>query len=239
MDLRKLKLAGLLLAGAGAACICAQAQISPPQPYTLIPGSQLTDDCLDCDRIPIVVPMTGTFNLHRLHEDTLFTHYELRDISFHAGTNPGPEYQVIGSGTYQVGGEVAVQQDMFLDLEISNSVAGTKAQCVNPDRFMAQPWPKLQIDLVQTNGTPSQVYYLSLIAVPVPTLRVMLPGDPGGDVVLDWEGNGGAFQLERATNAAGPYEPLTPEATKAPFTDAGVLTNQVQCFYRLRQFGDE
>jgi hypothetical protein len=236
MDLRNLKLAGLLLASAGAACICAQAQTSLPQPYTLIAGSQLTDDCLDCDRIPIVVPMTGTFNLHRLHEDPLFTHYELRDISFHAGTNPGPEYQVVGSGTYQMGGQVAVQQDMFLNLEISNSVAGTKALCVNPDRFVAQPWPKLQIDVRQTNGTSSQVYYLTLIAVPIPTVRVLLPGDHSGDLRLEWEGNGAKFQLERATNAAGLYEPLTPKATESPFTDAGVITNQAQFFYRLRQF---
>ena len=36
--------------------------------YQLLEGSTFTDDCPICDRIPIVVPMRGTFQL-RLLED--------------------------------------------------------------------------------------------------------------------------------------------------------------------------
>lgn len=237
MNLRNLKLVGMLLTSIQLASIASLAQTPTSQPYTLVSGSELTDDCPICDRIPIVLPLAGTFDLRLVDQDPLFTHYELTNIAFYAGTNPGAAYQVTGSGTYQTGGQVAVLQDMFLNLEISNGVATTKAACVNTDRFVNQPWPKLQINLEQTNGTLTQVYYLTLIAVPVPTIRMLLPEDQPGDVRLEWEGYGAKFQLERATNAGGSYLPLTPnKPTESPFTDVGVVTNQPQFFYRLRQF---
>ena len=67
--------------------------------YQLTEGSQITDDCPICDRLPIVVPMTGTFRLHFLEETPISTRYEIQDISFHAGTKGGAEYWVNGSGT--------------------------------------------------------------------------------------------------------------------------------------------
>ncbi len=236
MNLRNLKLLGMLCTGVVVAGADGLAQTATNQIYTLIAGSQLTDDCPTCDRLPIVVPMTGTFGLSVLELNPLFTRYELTDIAFHAGTNAGREYQVSGRGTYQIGGEVAVLQDMFLDLAISNGGGQTAALCVNPDRSVSQPWPKLQITMDQTNGTLSQVYYLDLLAVPVPKVRLLIPADHPADVRLEWEANGAKFQLERAANAAGPYLPLTSAATTSPFTDAAVINSQSQLFYRLRQF---
>jgi hypothetical protein len=87
--------------------------------YTLRTNSTLKDDCPICARTPIVVPMTGTFRLRFLNQDPLFTRYQVQDISFHAGARTGPEYWVTGSGTYQVGGEVAVSQKLFLDTAVS------------------------------------------------------------------------------------------------------------------------
>jgi hypothetical protein len=236
MNLRIAKLAGTFFTGAFVLTFCGLAQIQTSQPYTLIKGSQLTDDCPICDRIPIVVPMTGTFDLRMLEENPLETRYELSDIALRAGANPGSEYQVLGNGSYQVGGEVAVLQDVFLELEISNGFSKTKAQCVNPDRTWTSQWPKLQIYVDQTNGTPAQVYHLALVAIPVPQVQIEVPDPQVGDVLLKWEGYGGEFQLERATDLAGPYTALTPFTTKSAFTDVGVLTNYPQLFYRLRQF---
>jgi len=236
MNLRNLKLVGMLLTGVAFACLCSLAQTPAFQPYTLVSGSELTDECPVCDRLPIVLPLAGTFNLRRVDENPLFTHNELTNLAFYAGTNPGPVYQATGDGRYQIGGQVAVLQDLFLNLEISNGVAATKASCVNTDRFVSQPWPKLQINVEQTNGTISQVYYLTLIAVPVPQLRVQIPQVQPGDVRLEWDDLGAKFQLERASSAGGPYLPLKPQPTESPFTDVGVVTNQPQFFYRLRQF---
>ena len=235
-NLRNLQLAGMLCVGVATASVGSLAQTATPQLYTLVAGSQLTDDCPICDRLPIVVPMTGTFGLRVVEQNPLFTRYEVLDIAFHAGTNSGPEYQVQGRGTYRTGGEVMVVQDMFLDLEIDNGGVLTKAASGNLDRVVGQPWPRLQINVDQTNGTPNQIYYLTLIAVPVPTIRLLIPAALAGDVRLDWDGNGGKFQLQRATDAAGNYQPLTPFATSSPFTDVAVFTNYPQAFYRLRQF---
>ena len=236
MNLKNLKRLGMLLTGVAFACLCSLAQTPAFQPFTLVSGSELTDECPVCDRLPIVLPLAGTFELRLVDQNPLFTYYELTNLAFYAGTNPGPAYQVTGSGTYQIGGQVAVLQDMLLNLEISNGVAATKASCVNTDRFVSQPWPKLQINLEQTNGTFSQVYYLTLIAVPVPQIRLLIPETQPGDVRLEWDGHGAKFQLERATNAGGPYLPLKPQPTESPFTDVGAVTNHSQFFYRLRQF---
>jgi hypothetical protein len=65
---------------------------------------------------------------------------------------------------------------------------------------------------------------------------LLIPEAHPGDVRLEWDGNGGKFQLQRAIHAGGPYQPLTPLATSSPFTDVGVFTNYPQTFYRLRQF---
>jgi hypothetical protein len=50
--------------------------------------------------------------------------------------------------------------------------------------------------------------------------------------------NGGSrvFQLERATNATGPYIPISLITTDTLLLDAGALTNQAQAFYRLHQW---
>src|SRR5713226_9675284 len=111
------------------------AQFSTPvRIYTLVSGSELVEDCPICDHVIIPVPLTGAFALRLVDQNPLFMRFELQNISFHAGAAPAREYQVLGGGTYQIGGEVAVAQDMFLDLEIDNGFAKTRALCVNGDR---------------------------------------------------------------------------------------------------------
>src|SRR5688572_19669270 len=107
MNLRNLKLMAMLLMGFKLASICSVAQTPASQPYTLVNGSELTDDCPICDRIPIVLPLAGTFALRLVDQDPLFAHNELSNIYFYAGTNPGPAYQVTGTGIYRTGGQVA------------------------------------------------------------------------------------------------------------------------------------
>lgn len=202
--------------------------------YTLLPGSQLTDDCGICDRIPIVVPMTGTFRLRFLDETPLLTRYQILDAAFHAGTKGGPDYWVGGSGAYQAGGEVAVSQDLFLDAGIDNGVETTRALCANPDRAVTQIWPRIQASLLQTNGTDYKVYSLALLAQSALQLRALLPEPKTRSVTLQWEGAGRPVQVERATRIEGPYEPLSSITTAETFTDTGALTNRT-LFYRLRQ----
>ena len=206
-------------------------QTSPSQLYTLINGSKLIDDCPICARVPIVVPITGTFGLQLVDQNPVLARYELRNISFRAAS--GPAYQVAGSGTYQLGGEVSVLQQLFLNTEISDGFNTVNALCMSTTSAVTQPWPKMQIQVDQTNGMPSKVYHLMLVAVPAPQVRSIIPDVKTGNLLFEWEGNGATFQLERAANVAGPFSAVSPVTTNSSFIDVGVLTNSAQSFYRL------
>ncbi len=234
MNLGTMVVAGPILLAVPLATGWAQLPPETTRIYTLLSGSELTDDCPICDRVTIVVPLTGTFRLQFIEQTPLFTRYEIQDIAFRADTKPSL-YQVTGTGTYEVGGEVAVVQDMFLDVDITNGFTNTRALCVNADRTVTQRWPEIQIEVDQTNGTPGQVYSLLLIAVPALQFRAIIPDRQAGDVRLQWDGNGGQAQLERARAVGGPYSPISPITTDLSFTDRGALTNQ-SSFYRLRQY---
>jgi hypothetical protein len=203
--------------------------------YTLLAGSELTDDCPICGRPTIVVPMTGTFRLRFLDQNPLFARYRMEAISFHAGSTNGPNYRVSGSGTYQIGGEVAVMQDIFLDVAIDNGFANTSARCVNSDRFVTEPWPRIQVTAGQTNGTLTTLYSLTLVTEPALQFRALIPDHQNTNVILKWDSNGRQARLERAVAVVGPYTPLSAITTNQSFTDVGALTNET-LFYRLRQY---
>ena len=59
---------------------------------------------------------------------------------------------------------------------------------------------------------------------------------PPASLAFEWSAAGHVFQLEKATNLAGPYLPASRIDTDGPFLDPGVLTNQAQAFYRLHQW---
>lgn len=161
-----------LIAGAiivGIARIVAQPlpTSDPNWTYTLLQQSQLTDDCPICDRIPIVVPLRGKFELRLLEENPLFARYAVANLDFVAGDPLQPTYKVTGHGTYQVGGEVAVVQEMLLEVQIDNGGDKTLGYLTNETGLVQRRWPMIKIQLHQTNGTISQVYHLDLAAAPL------------------------------------------------------------------------
>ena len=66
--------------------------------YLLLPGSYLFDDCPPCLHPAVLEPMRGTFSLVALDENPLGSRYELRHISFTAGSPTGRQYRVVGGG---------------------------------------------------------------------------------------------------------------------------------------------
>lgn len=163
---------GMLLAGAVNVDI--KSAVAQPLPttngnwtYTLLQDSQLTDDCPICDRIPIVVPLRGKFELRLLEETLLFARYAVENMELVASEPSGPTYKVTGQGTYQVGGEVAVVQEMLLEVQIDNGADKTLCYLTNEIGMVQRPWPMIKIQLHQTNGTISQVYHLELAAAPL------------------------------------------------------------------------
>lgn len=139
----------------------------PAWHYSLVGGSQLTDDCPVCDRIPIVAPMTGGFDLRRVESNTLFSRYAVQNLSCSASWPGGKTYNVSGHGTYQVGGEIAIVQQMFLELLIDDGVTRTLCYFTNVAAGVEREWPMLKIELAQTNGTLQQTFFLDIAAAPL------------------------------------------------------------------------
>lgn len=151
--------------------------------YRLLPGSQLSDDCPVCARPTILQPMQGTFRLRRVRENPLFSTYAVENIAFTAGGPAGRRYQVVGRGAYQVGGEVGLFQEMFLEVRIDNGVTNTLCYFTNATPTVDRGWPMLQITLNQTNGTPLQTFTLELNAAP---LRQIWFSTASGMTPADW-----------------------------------------------------
>jgi len=57
-----------------------------------------------------------------------------------------------------------------------------------------------------------------------------------GSAVLAWQGEGRVFQVERAADVSGPFQPLSSILPDLSFDDLGTLTNRAQSYYRLRQW---
>src|SRR5438309_2043084 len=145
----------------------AQSSTNQTWAYRLVEGSYLVDDCLICERPTILAPMRGTFNLVFLEQNPLFTHYAVRDLSFVAGSPAGWHYKVSGDGSYQIGGEVAIQQQMTLQVDINNGYTNKLCYFTNASQAVDRLWPMISIALAQTNGTLTQVYELNIVAAPL------------------------------------------------------------------------
>jgi hypothetical protein len=112
-------LAVLMLVLAGAR---AEAQVrARPVLYRLESGSSFTRGCYPPCLCPIFTTedIRGTYRLAFDHQDPLFTWYRVEDVNW-VVTLGGVDTQITGSGTYRVGGEVAVLQQMTLKLKVGN-----------------------------------------------------------------------------------------------------------------------
>src|SRR5262245_51176717 len=139
----------------------AQSSTNQTWAYTLIEGSYLVDDCLICGRPTIPRPMRGTFNLTLVEANPLFRRYAVRDINF--TTQNDPPYVVTGQGTYQIGGEVALRQEMVLDAQVN----GERKIFTNDVAAIDRREPMIEIDLVQTNQDLIHFFSLNLAAAPL------------------------------------------------------------------------
>jgi hypothetical protein len=57
-----------------------------------------------------------------------------------------------------------------------------------------------------------------------------------GSAGLAWQGQGRVFEVERAADVKGPFQPLSSILPDVSFDDPGTLTNRAQSYYRLRQW---
>jgi hypothetical protein len=99
----------------------AQTAIGGPQEtiYRLTPASTYQDGCFDPCACPVQLQggLIGAFKLTSAPPDPLYSNYRVSDLNLLV-----PEYGtwVTGSGTYKVGGEFALTQELSLDLKVGD-----------------------------------------------------------------------------------------------------------------------
>ncbi|HEY5909034.1 MAG TPA: hypothetical protein VJA21_00365 [Verrucomicrobiae bacterium] len=135
--------------------------------YQLTEGSQIIDDCPICDRLPIVEPIRGTFELRLLQQNPLFTDYAIENLWFTNASATGRTYRLAGRGVLEIGGEIAVRQSLFLNVYIYNGITNDPVLLTTNSTGVTRLWPMVQIDADQTNGTLVQQYHLDLNAAPL------------------------------------------------------------------------
>jgi hypothetical protein len=163
-----MKLGRVIICSIGAALALAGARRAESQPltnalYTLLEGSTITDDCLICGRPTIQQPLRGTFELVLIEENLLFTRYRLTNIAWHAPSGAPFSYEVKGAGEYRFGGEVALVQNMTLDVGINDQ----PRNFTNDFSLITRRFPLIEISLTQTQNNLFLFYTLTLVAAPV------------------------------------------------------------------------
>src|SRR5437016_1086619 len=145
----------------------AAAQVTNGVRYTLLQGSYFIDECLICGRPTIEEPLRGTFDLVLLEDTAPYSKYAVQNIDFVAGQGSTLERHITGDGTYVRFEEFAILQDMDLAVQIKDSYTNQPAFFTNDSRNVDQPFPLIQVDLKQTNGTWLQTFSMHLLAAPV------------------------------------------------------------------------
>ncbi len=138
-----------------------------PAPYALVHGSYLIDDCPPCGRPTIIQPMQGSFLWQEVAGELGTTRYELRQIHFSAGNVGGQNYQITGHGTYTRFNTTPPTQQTTMEVVIDNGLDRVLCQLTNSSTAIERRLPMLDIPLVQTNGTFTQVFHLQLNAAPL------------------------------------------------------------------------
>jgi hypothetical protein len=103
-----------------ASAACATAATDPDgKTYVLAaPPSALEVGCQGPCACPIVtLPTYGSFHLVKTGVDPLYTYYAVENYIASFNNGPGA-VAITGSGQYKIGGEVALVQEMTLDLDI-------------------------------------------------------------------------------------------------------------------------
>ena len=115
----------LLIAGAtlaaGTGTVDAQTATTIPAVYRLNKDSNYQQGCFAPCLCPVLISsgVTGTFIMTQTGFDGLFTTYAVTEINWIVSLN-GSDTFVTGSGTYKVGGEFALQQELVLDLQVGD-----------------------------------------------------------------------------------------------------------------------
>jgi len=171
-----------LLALGGSFTLRCEAAAAVDWEYQLLEGSTLLDDCPVCDRLSMPIPMRGSFHLRLLQAGPFKTRYALERIDFRASTN-GNNYQVTGSGWFDIGGDFAVTQSAYLDTAIASSFETNHALLTNNSALVTRRFPMMAVQMNQTNGTLAHTFTLQINAAPLRELWFSTESFHDGDLL--------------------------------------------------------
>lgn len=159
----------VLLAASGAA-IAQTATDSLPVLYRLDKGTAYEQGCFPPCLCPVLFNETvkGTFVLTPSGVDPLFTTYAVTGINWVVALG-GTDTFVTGSGTYRIGGEFALQQELTLDLKVGDNKVErfTSGLVTGP-----APFPAIAIAISINNQTCFDTVF-RVQASPVPADQVV------------------------------------------------------------------
>jgi hypothetical protein len=159
--------AALLLVGVVAASVPASAQTGTL--YRLNQDSTFQQGCFPPCLCPILVPVPvkGTFVLTPTGFDGLFNTYDVTEVNWVVSIG-GSNTTVTGSGTYKIGGEVALQQELALDLQVGSD----KVQHFDSGLVTGPaPFPDIKVT-ISVNGMVCLDTVFEVNASPVPLNQI-------------------------------------------------------------------
>lgn len=132
----------------------------PGEVHELLGGSTITDECVFCDRAPIVKPLRGSFKLTQIPSFVCCV-YEISELSF---ATPDGDYTVVGAGLYTTNhiGEVTQQLGLSVTINAAEAVELTGG----PVKINV-PAPVIEITVTEDGQRdPSHKYTITLVSAP-------------------------------------------------------------------------
>ena len=189
-------LVALVSCGVVASSGIAKAQTSAgPVLYRLNADSGFQRGCFPPCECAVLMPepVKGTFLLTPSGSDPLFNTYTITDVHW-TFINNGTATVVSGSGTYKVGGEFAVQQELSLFLQMDG---GEVEHFDSGLVTTSNSFPDINVS-ISTNGQYcyDTVFNVSASPTPVPQLYVGIAST--NSVVLSWAVSPDPFILQES-----------------------------------------
>jgi hypothetical protein len=228
---------GLAACGLAIAPGSAKAQtVTNPVLYSLNADTSLAQGCIPPCLCPdwLGAPVTGTFLLTPTGYDGLYDTYAVTNVNWRDPFD-GTDLIVTGSGTYKVGGEVALLQELVLDLHLGDVWVEHYDSGLVPE---AAPFPEIKVIISTTNQSCFEST-VNLDASPAPVLRPGLGPAGTKEIVLSWPVSATPFVLEESSNlAVTNWTAVTNAPTVIAQENQVVLTRPLgNRFYRLAPHG--
>ena len=145
--------------------------------YELGKGSTF-NDCLPCAGLKAPAPVTGTFLLTPVDAGPLFTTYRIDGLDFRDASGD-LKIHITGLGKYRQGGEVAITQQMVLEVLVAFPDSQRQTTLDSGTVPVTAGFPALDV------SPQDDLYALHIVAGPAAEAAPFRRGDANGDGAID------------------------------------------------------